>query len=137
MHVEFGQFAVAQQTIIIEVGLLHSAADDRHVAPQSGGETEDDAAFDLRFDDARVDHLTAVDHTNDFVHFELGADDGNLRYLGYVSRISLHQRHALVSARGGLPPTRPFCGELQDPPLPGLLASTIPPTTAGRFAAAS
>src|SRR5258708_2983430 len=44
MHVEFGQFVVAQQPIIIEVGLLHSAAYDSHVAPQGGGETDNPAS---------------------------------------------------------------------------------------------
>src|SRR5258708_7444968 len=121
MHVEFGQFVVAQQPIIIEVGLLHSAAYDSHVAPQGGGETEDDAAVDLRFDDAWIDHLTAVDDTNDFMHLELAADDGNLRHLRHVSRITLHQRHALIAARGRLAPAGPFGSELQHSLLARLL----------------
>ena len=45
--IELGGFAVAQQAVVVEVGLLHPAACDRHIPPARGRQTEDDTAFDL------------------------------------------------------------------------------------------
>src|ERR1700690_1504098 len=75
MYINFGYLVIAKDPVVVEVGLLHPAADDRDFAPLGGRETEDDAAFDLRFDDARIDHLTAVDDADDFVHLEVAVDD--------------------------------------------------------------
>jgi hypothetical protein len=61
------------------------------VAPQRGRQSEDDAAFDLRFDDARVDHLAAVHDACDLVHRELAAGDRNLGDLRHMRGVPLHE----------------------------------------------
>ena len=55
------------------------------------------------------------------MHDELTADDGDFRHLRQVTRITLHQRHALVAARRRLAPSGAFGRELEYAPLARLV----------------
>ena len=54
---------------------MHSAPTIVTSPYRAAERAEHDTAFHLRFDDPRIDHLAAVDDTEDFVHLEITAHD--------------------------------------------------------------
>ncbi len=67
MDIEQGQLIQPQHPVVVEVTLLHPTAAERDVAPKCGRKSVHDAALKLRFDDARIDGLSAVDDAGNLV----------------------------------------------------------------------
>ena len=132
-----GHFVAAQDPVGVEIRLLHAASGDGDIAPQRRGEPEDDAAHDLRLDDARIDHLAAIHRAGELVHLERTRVDGNLGDQRQVGGVALHERHALISARGRMTPVRTPGGlgeharvprlrlEQREPKIHGILAGGV------------
>src|SRR2546427_1245778 len=79
MHFDRRALIDPQHANVVEVGLLHPAVLQGHLAPQRAADSEDDPAFDLRFHDVRVHHGATIDRADDPVHAHLTRlRDGNL-----------------------------------------------------------
>src|SRR5712691_1553409 len=55
MHFDSRRLVDPQRANVMEVGLLHPAVLERHLAPQGAADPENDPALDLRFHRVRVD----------------------------------------------------------------------------------
>ena len=60
MHVDLRHLIDAQHTVIVEVGLPHTALVDRDFAEQRGGQAEDQPALQLRDDRIGIDRDAGV-----------------------------------------------------------------------------
>src|ERR1700685_3445024 len=97
VDVECRRLMEPQHTVIVEITLLYAAAAQRDVAPQRGRKSIDDAALELRFDDARIDGLSAIDDARDLVNLELAILDGHFRHLGDAGRVAFHEGETLIA----------------------------------------
>src|SRR2546427_10677973 len=68
MHFDRRALIHSQHANVVEVGLLHPAVLEGHLAPQRAADSEDDTTFDLGFHDVRAHHGATIDRADDPVH---------------------------------------------------------------------
>ena len=90
----------AKLSVVVEVALLDAPFVEGYAVEQSGGQSEQDAALDLRANDVRIDLDTAVDGRHDLLQRDL-AREGHRDFddqSGVGSEV-LMQRHATPGPR--------------------------------------
>src|SRR5262245_46805963 len=61
----------ADDLVVVEIALFHSPVTDRDLAAERRVETVDDATLDLRYRGIGVDHVAAIDGSNDAIDAQL------------------------------------------------------------------
>ena len=119
MHLDLRRLSHPQDRVIVETALLHPSVLERDSPVKRRGKTEGDRRFHLRLDDARVDHLAAIDRADHLSDAQprIGID----RDLGHVGDETTERLMdgdpASVPLRHRFPPTRLPGSQFQNPPV--------------------
>ena len=110
MDLDLWHFVHAEHPVIAKVLLLNAAVLDRDLAVKRGGQAENDAALHLGGDRVGIDHLAAIDRTDDAIDLDLAVlRDRDLSDLSDIAAKTLVNRNAAADpALGGLSSNRPF-----------------------------
>src|SRR4029077_12010193 len=126
MDIEAGHLIEPQHAIVVEVALLHPTTPERDVAPKCGREAVHDAALELRFDDAWIHGLSAVDDAGDLVDLEFASLDRHLGDLRDVRGVAFHEGDALEVSVGCMAPARALGDDLEHLQMPRLAREELP-----------
>ncbi len=105
IDLDLGRVGQGYDLIVAEIALLDAAVLDGDLAVKRGGKAIDHPALDLRFHDAGIDHVAAIDRRDDAVDPHLAfLADGDLGDLADDRAVAFMDGDAAAAAAGsGLP----------------------------------